>query len=94
MNIYELSELETIRASLLDAMESYCGEHKLDLLLMIFTSIEKNGSIMFVAGKEKWIVEEAYPTILEGEDIFIEHVVSRKKQIIPRLSLVIENGAR
>jgi manganese-dependent inorganic pyrophosphatase len=94
VNIYNLAELETIRTSLIEAMEEYCVEHKLDLLLMIFTSIEKNGSIMFVAGKEKWIVEEAYPSILHGEDIFIEHVVSRKKQIIPRLSLVIENGAR
>ena len=94
VNIYNLGELDTIRASLFLAMEEYCIEHKLDLLLMIFTSIEKNGSIMIVAGKEKWIAEEAYPTILQGEDIFIEHVVSRKKQIIPRLSLVIENGAR
>lgn len=94
VNIYDLNELAKIRSSLLVAMEAYCVEHKLDLLLMIFTSIEKNGSIMFVAGKEKWIVEEAYPTILQGSDIFIEHVVSRKKQIIPRLSLVIEGGTR
>lgn len=94
VNIYDLNELAKIRSSLLAEMETYCVEHKLDLLLMIFTSIEKNGSIMFVAGKEKWIVEEAYPTIMQDSDIFIEHVVSRKKQIIPRLSLVIEGGTR
>ncbi len=89
VNIYNLDELAQIKAELHDAMEAYCVDEKLDLLLMIFTSIEKNGSIMYFAGKEKWIVEEAYPSVLEDEDIFIEHVVSRKKQIIPRISVVI-----
>jgi inorganic pyrophosphatase/exopolyphosphatase len=28
--------------------------------------------------------------LVNGEDILIEHVVSRKKQIIPRLSVVIQ----
>ncbi len=89
VNIYNLDELQEIKTNLIDEMESYCKNEKLDLLLMIFTSIEKNGSIMYYAGKEKWIVEEAYPSVMHDEDIFIEHVVSRKKQIIPRISVVI-----
>lgn len=88
VNIYNLEELKEIKGELQAGMEKYCQDKKLDLLLMIFTSIEKNGSILYYAGKEKWIVEEAYP-IAMGEDILIEHVVSRKKQIIPRLSVVI-----
>ena len=48
---------------------------------------------MYFAGKEKWIVEEAYPSVLYDEDIFIDHVVSRKKQIIPRISdVILEKG--
>ncbi len=89
VNIYNLDELQQIKPKLIQAMEEYCVDEKLDLLLMIFTSIEKNGSIMYYAGKEKWIVEEAYPSVIKDEDIFIEHVVSRKKQIIPRISVVI-----
>ena len=89
MNLYHLEELKDIKDELLKTMEAYCAEKKLDVLLMIFTSIEKNGSVMYYAGKQKWIVEEAYPTLLNGEDILIEHVVSRKKQIIPRLSVII-----
>jgi manganese-dependent inorganic pyrophosphatase len=90
MNLYFLDEVKDIKEQLLLTMENYCVEKKLDLLLMIFTSIEKNGSVMYYAGKHKWIVEEAYPTLVNGEDILIEHVVSRKKQIIPRLSVVIQ----
>jgi manganese-dependent inorganic pyrophosphatase len=90
MNLYFLDEVKDIKEQLLLTMENYCVEKKLDLLLMIFTSIEKNGSVMYYAGKDKWIVEEAYPTLVNGEDILIEHVVSRKKQIIPRLSVVIQ----
>ena len=89
MNLYHLEELKDIKEELLKTMEAYCAEKKLDVLLMIFTSIEKNGSVMYYAGKQKWIVEEAYPTLINGEDILIEHVVSRKKQIIPRLSVII-----
>lgn len=89
VNIYNLDELKEIKPKLIQAMEKYCEDEKLDMLLMIFTSIEKNGSIMYLAGKEKWIVEEAYPSVLKDDDIFIEHVVSRKKQIIPRISVVI-----
>jgi len=90
MNLYHLEELKDIKDQLLVTMEKYCEEKRLDLLLMIFTSIEKNGSVMYYAGKQKWIMEEAYPTLINGEDILIEHVVSRKKQIIPRLSAVIQ----
>ena len=79
MNLYFLDEVKDIKEQLLLTMENYCVEKKLDLLLMIFTSIEKNGSVMYYAGKHKWIVEEAYPTLVNGEDILIEHVVSRKK---------------
>lgn len=89
VNIYNLDELKAIKPQLLKAMDKYCEDEKLDMLLMIFTSIEKNGSIMYIAGKEKWIVEEAYPSVVKDEDIFLEHVVSRKKQIIPRISVVI-----
>lgn len=93
VNIYDLEELKSIKPKLTKAMEEYCISEKLDLLLMIFTSIEKNGSIMYFAGKEKWIVEEAYPSVLHDEDIFIDHVVSRKKQIIPRISdVILEKG--
>ena len=91
VNIYNLDELQAIKPQLIQEMEAYCVDEKLDLLLMIFTSIEKNGSIMYYAGKEKWIVEEAYPSVIKDEDIFIEHVVSRKKQIIPRISVVISD---
>lgn len=93
VNIYNLDELKAIKPKLIKAMEEYCVSERLDLLLMIFTSIEKNGSIMYFAGKEKWIVEEAYPSVLYDEDIFIDHVVSRKKQIIPRISdVILEKG--
>ena len=41
-------------------------------------------------GKEKWIAEEAYPGIDNNRLSLFADVLSRKKQVMPKLSSVVE----
>ncbi len=84
--VYHFEELETIIDEFELEMESFVERYRLDLLVVVFTSVVDNGSIVLAAGKLKEAAKDAFP----GEErSFMENVVSRKNQIIPRLSAAI-----
>jgi inorganic pyrophosphatase/exopolyphosphatase len=74
-------------------MDAYAKERKLDLLLLFFTGLEINQSAFLYAGKETWIAEAAFEGISNERLVFFD-VVSRKKQVMPALSAVIEGNGR
>lgn len=92
MSLYDISQLEPLKEELVKAMEDYASRKKIDLLLMLFTSLQQNGSAMLYAGKEGWIAQEAYPGIDNINLHIFEDIVSRKKQVIPRVSAVIQEN--
>lgn len=92
MSLYDIVQLEPLKEVLVKAMGDYADRKKLNLLLMVFTSLQQNGSAMLYAGKDSYIAEEAYPGIDNQNLHIFEDVVSRKKQIIPRLSAVIQGN--
>lgn len=83
--VYHFAELEHIVDDFEEEMEAFVEAYRLDLLVVIFTSIEDNGSMILSAGKLEHAVQEAFG----NGDNFLENVVSRKNQIIPKLSSVI-----
>ncbi|QIK70474.1 putative manganese-dependent inorganic diphosphatase [Erysipelothrix sp. HDW6C] len=87
--IYHFTELDTIHETFEEALEAYVLKHKLDLLVVVFTSIEDNGSIVVSAGNLKNAVLDAFPNEDGQERTFLQDIVSRKNQIIPRLSSAI-----
>ncbi len=90
ITVYDFQQVTGIRSQLNKVMDHYVKDKRIDLLLVIFTSIEVHGSTMMYAGKEKWIALEAYPGISNIENTLFKDVLSRKKQVIPRLSAIIE----
>ncbi len=74
-------------------LEEFTKKKGLDLCVMAMTSIVENGSIIFEAGdKAPWAVE-AFPE-KPGETMTLQTgVLSRKKQLVPRLTKVIEKYA-
>jgi manganese-dependent inorganic pyrophosphatase len=90
ITVYNFQQVDGIRGQLSKVMEHYVKDKRIDLLLVVFTSIEVNGSTMMYAGKEKWIALEAFPGISNITNTLFKDVLSRKKQIIPRLSAIIE----
>ncbi len=89
--IYHFQELDEIIPEFKKVMEEYVRYHNLDLLVVVFTSIEDNGSILLSAGHLSEAVLDAFPQVEEGKGTFLQDVVSRKNQIIPSLSAAIEN---
>lgn len=89
--VYELDEVLEIEKELCAEMKKFVSDKGLDLLVLAFTSIVQNGSIFFGEGKDKQIVEEAFPNQGDGAHSFHEEVLSRKNQIVPRISRALLN---
>ncbi len=88
--VYEFGEVKKIVDDFYTGMEEYVKAHYLDLLVVVFTSVSDNGSIILGAGELKPAVLEAFPNEKNETISFYSDVVSRKNQIIPRISLAIE----
>ncbi len=71
-------------------LEEFTKKKGLDLCLMAFTSILENGSIVYAAGdKAPWALE-AFPN-KPGETLTLQTgVLSRKSQILPRITAVVQ----
>jgi len=93
MSLYDPNVIEPLRPELIKAMKAYAVEKRLDLLLLLFTGLENNQSAILYAGKEAWIATDAFDGISNDRLVYYE-VISRKKQVMPRLSAVVEGSGR
>ena len=74
-------------------LDQFVKKKELDLLLMVFTSILENGSVVFAAGDKAAWAAEAFPN-KKGETMTLQTgVLSRKSQILPRITKVVEKYA-
>ncbi|MBQ9028869.1 MAG: putative manganese-dependent inorganic diphosphatase [Lachnospiraceae bacterium] len=76
-----------------ELIEQFVKKKELDLCLMAFTSILENGSVVFAAGDKAAWAAEAFPN-KEGETLSLQQgVLSRKSQILPRITAVVQKYA-
>ena len=61
------------------------------MFLFVVTDIINSNSLVFTYGKEIEIVENAFKKEVVNNEILLENVVSRKKQIIPFLMTAAQN---
>ena len=81
MNADELSE---IKERLLPYLEKAANTHRLDMVYFMLTNIVEESTELLCYGKRaKEQVIEAFDLPSDTEDIHLEGVVSRKKQLIP-----------
>ena len=72
------------------ALDKFAEKKDLDLSVLAFTSIQENGSILYFGGNRTAWAKEAFP----GQDHpFREGLLSRKQQLLPILTKVIEKYA-
>lgn len=90
ISLYQLDQVSEVRAELEEEMKNYVKEKKMDALMLIFTSLEHHGSAILSCGKENWIIQEAFPEANQPELQLVENLLSRKKQVIPRLASVVD----
>ena len=59
-------------------------DNEIDLFIFMITDIIKNDSQIIVLGKQE-IAENAFNIKLEDNTAYLKGVVSRKKQVIPKI---------
>jgi len=70
-------------------MNEKASQDKFDMLLLMATDIFKKSSLFIVSGEHKEVFSRAFDVKLQNNTAYIDGVVSRKKQVIPPLSEVI-----
>ena len=86
INITDEEEVRAIRKDFLMYMEKINTMNTFDLMMMCFTDVEGRGSNLLFVGPLTWIVDETFKDDIMNELYFVDGIVSRKKQIIPKLS--------
>lgn len=73
------------------ALEQFSRKKQIDLAVLVFTSILENGSVVYAGGnRASWAIE-AFPDREGEEHTFRENLLSRKQQILPALTSVIND---
>ncbi|HAE44300.1 MAG TPA: putative manganese-dependent inorganic diphosphatase [Lachnospiraceae bacterium] len=76
-------------AQIQPAIETFCRKKRLDLAILVFSSILENGSVVFYGGNRSEWAREAFPNKGEEEHSFQEGLLSRKQQILPKITEII-----
>ena len=71
-------------------LDTFTRKKNLDLCVVIFSSILENGSILYASGDKAEWVEEAFPNENGENHSLQEGVLSRKSQVLPILTSVVE----
>ncbi|WP_027184962.1 manganese-dependent inorganic pyrophosphatase [Desulfovibrio inopinatus] len=82
LEVVDLSILEPVKAGLLDEIKKVKadGRHSVFLLL---TDIMKEGSEMLIVSDDPAVVEKAFGVAAGGDSVWLDGVMSRKKQVVP-----------
>ena len=84
INSLNADELSEIKGRLLPYLEKAANTHRLDMVYFMLTNIVEESTELLCYGKRaKEQVIEAFDLPADTEDIHLEGVVSRKKQLIP-----------
>jgi len=82
----DVSELEDFKPALITFMETACQVQGMDMLFFMLTDIVTESSDLLFAGEHaKELIEKAFDKKAEQNSIMLEGMVSRKKQLIPKL---------
>lgn len=74
------------------ALETYRKEEALSFSCLLVTDINTQNSLFVVRGNDEFIERISYPRVLNHTHIFdMSNIVSRKKQLIPFITTVLES---
>lgn len=86
VNAVDTAEVLLRQEELEVAINRVITEKNLDMFMLIVTDILTNNSVALVLGREASLVERAYGLELTNNLVYLEGVVSRKKQVVPILT--------
>lgn len=90
-NYGHIEEVQQILPEFKANMEKEQAENKLDLLVMLFTDVMGEGSQFIFYGPLSRIMPEVIETVFDEHSGFDSGIISRKQQMMPKLSAIIKN---
>ncbi len=84
LELVELSAVEDIRRDLVKEIKKLKDEGRHSVLLLL-TDIMKEGSELLCVSDDSSIIERVFGKSLDGGSVWLEGVMSRKKQVVPKL---------
>ena len=90
-NYSRLDEVQKILPQFLENMEREQKDNKLDIMVMLFTDVMGNGSMFYYYGPLSYVVANVIETTFDEHSGFDPNIISRKQQLMPKLSEVLLN---
>ena len=82
LEVIDLSMLDKIKDGLYQEITRVKGEGRHSVFLLL-TDIMKEGSEMLIVSDDPSVVEKAFGKKPEGKSVWLDGVMSRKKQVVP-----------
>ena len=83
LEMVDISVLESRHNEILEDMAKMKEEEGLHTVLVLLTDIMKEGSLLLCVSDDATKIEKAFDTKLENNKVWLDGVLSRKKQVIP-----------
>jgi manganese-dependent inorganic pyrophosphatase len=90
VNAVDIQDVLVRKQEIEAALDQTINAKELDLFVFVITDILNSDSVALVAGREAASVEQAYNVKLEDNLAVLKGVVSRKKQIVPVLTDLLQ----
>ncbi|WP_045211368.1 manganese-dependent inorganic pyrophosphatase [Desulfonatronovibrio magnus] len=83
LEVVDLSILEPVKDDLYEEMKKVKDEGGRHSVFLLLTDIMKEGSEMLVLSDDPSVVDKAFGKGVEGKSVWLDGVMSRKKQVVP-----------
>jgi len=83
LEMVDISVLESRHNEILEDMAKMKEEEGLHTVLVLLTDIMKEGSLLLCVSDDATKIEKAFDTKFENNKVWLDGVLSRKKQVIP-----------
>ena len=84
-----IESFDLLKGDMINLMTKKAKDSGFDLILLMLTDILNGGSLLIAAGDHTEIVSKAFNVSLTNNGVYIPGLVSRKKQVIPPITSVI-----
>ncbi len=90
-NYSHMEEVQKILPAFKANLEKELSDHKLDLLVMLFTDVMGQGSLFVYYGPLSYVLTNIIETQFDEHSGFDPNIISRKQQLMPKLSEILKN---
>ncbi len=90
-NYSHMEEVQKILPNFRKNLEKEQADNKLDLMVMLFTDVMGEGSLFVYYGPLSYVLTDLIQTKFDDHSGFDPNIISRKQQLMPKLSEILKN---